>query len=99
MSLHTQQSIWGKYKQPTLEIASDGIGVSLGEQSYLYIRWSKDLPEEQVARWCAFFAKSMLDQRPLADTLGIEPPGESSTVVSLKELRAGLALLTRLHVR
>jgi hypothetical protein len=99
MSLHTPQSIWAKYQQPMLELASGGIGVSLGENTFLFIRWSADLPKEQVARWFAFFAKCMLGPHGIAATLGIEPPGESSTVVSLKELRAGLALLTKLNVR
>jgi len=53
----------------------------------------------QVARWFAFFAKCMQGPPTLADTLGIEPPGASSTAVSLTELRAGLALLTKLDVR
>ena len=35
MPLHTPQSIWAKYQQPMLEITSDGIGVSLGANSYL----------------------------------------------------------------
>lgn len=99
MSLHTPQSIWAKYRQPMMEVSSDGIGVSLGEQSYLCIRWSEDLPCDQVMRWLVFFARSMQEPLPLADTLGIEPPGASSTVTSLEELKRGLALLTRLDIR
>ena len=99
MPLHTPQSIWAKYQQPMLEITSDGIGVCLGENSFLVIRWSAGLPEEQHARWFAFFAKCMQGPPTLADTLGIEPPGASSTAISLTELRAGLALLTKLDVR
>jgi len=99
MPLHTPQSIWAKYQQPMLEITSEGIGVCLGADSFLFMRWSAGLPDAQVARWFAFFAKCMLGPHGIADTLGIEPPGESSTVVSLKELQTGLALLTKLHVR
>ena len=99
MPLHTPQSIWAKYQQPMLEITSDGIGVCLGANSYLCIRWSAGLPDVQLARWFAFFAKCMLGPATLATTLGIEPPGASSTAISLTELRAGLALLTKLDVR
>ena len=95
MSLHTPQSIWAKYRQPSLELASDGIGVSLADDSYLYIRWSADLAPQQVTAWLAFFARLGVGPAEIADTLGIEPPGESSTVVSLSALRSGLALLTR----
>ena len=95
MSLHTPASIWAKYKQPTLELASDGIGVSLDENTFLCIRWSAGLAAAQVRAWLAFFARSGVGPLEIADTLGIEPPGESSTVTSLNDLRTGLALLTR----
>lgn len=98
MPLHTPQSIWAKSRQPMLELASDGIGVSLGEQSYLLIRWSESLPLEQVSRWLAFFATVSSAHGPIEDTLGIEPPGASSTAVSLSELKSGLALFNKLRV-
>lgn len=99
MPLHTPRSIWAKSKQPSLELASDGIGVSLGEDSFLLVRWSPDIPCEQVTRWLAFFAAVSRGPGSIDTVLGIEPPGESSTVVSLQELKAGLALLTRLTLQ
>lgn len=98
MPLHTPRSIWAKNRQPMLELASDGIGVSLGEDSYLLVRWSASLPREQVCRWLAFFATVSRGPGSVAEVVGIGPPGESSTAVSLAELKAGLALLSRLKV-
>lgn len=98
MPLHTPQSIWAKNKQPMLELASDGIGVSLGENSYLLIRWSESLASEQVCRWLGFFARAMNTPEGIGGTLGIELSGRSSEVMSLEELRNGLALLTKLHI-
>jgi len=94
MPLHTPQSIWAKWKQPTLEVSSDGFGVSLDEQTYLVIRLSASFRHKQAAEWLAFFARALNDERPVEDVLGIEPVGESSTVTTLSELRAGLTLLT-----
>lgn len=99
MSLHTPQSIWAKHKQPMLEYTPDGIGVCLGADSYVVLRWSPGLPSEQVARWCAFLARCMLGPEGFEGTTGIALAGESSTVVSLAELKAGLALLAQLTVR
>lgn len=98
MPLHTPQSIWAKNKQPMLEVASDGIGVSLGEDSYLLIRWSESLPSEQVCKWLAFFARAMNTPEGIGATFGITLDGKSSEVLSLAELRNGLALLTKLHI-
>jgi hypothetical protein len=95
VSLHTPQSIWEKYKQPMLEIGSDGIGVCLDENTCLYTRWSAELRCEQVTKWLAFFAKLVADPAMLDELAGIAPAGESCQVISLSELRAGLALLTR----
>lgn len=99
MPLHTPQSIWEKYKRPTLEVTPDGYGVSLGADSYLVIRWSAGLPPEQVLRWLAFFAKCMSGPEGFEGTTGITLDGESSTVVSLAELKAGLALLSKLTLQ
>jgi hypothetical protein len=69
----------------------------LAEHTYLYIHWSDELSPQQLTAWLAFFARLGVGPREIADTLGIAPPGESSTVVSLNELRAGLELLTKLQ--
>lgn len=98
MPLHTPQSIWAKNKQPMLEVASDGIGVSLGENSYLLIRWSESLASEQVRKWLAFFVRAMNTSGSIEETLGITLDGKSSEVMSLEELRNGLALLTNLRI-
>lgn len=98
MPLHTPLSIWAKYRQPSLEIASDGFGVCLGENTYLYIRWSAGLPSEEATRWCAFFARLVCDPAEIDELAGIEPTGASSQVISLAELKAGLALLTSFRV-
>ena len=94
MPLHTQRSIWAKYQQPTLEVASEGFGVSLDENTYLVIRLSASLPHREAAQWLAFFARALNDDLALDEVLGIELDGESSTVITLDELRAGLKLLT-----
>lgn len=91
----TPQNTSAKSKNGTLEISLDGFGVSLEDGTFLCIQWSIDFPYAQVTQWLAWFARSGVGPLEVADTLGIEPPGESSTVISLAELRAGLALLTR----
>jgi len=91
----TLESISGRYSQPTLVVRADGIGVYLDESTSLVISWSAELGYGQVQAWLGFFARLGCGPLEIADTLGIEPPGESSTVISLDELRRGLALLTR----
>lgn len=98
MPLHTPQSIWAKYKQPMAELALDGCGVSLGGNTYLVIRWSPNLDSRQVSKWLAFFATAWSGKGDPGEVLGIEPLGASSTVVSLEELKRGLALLNQLQV-
>jgi hypothetical protein len=97
MPLHTPQSIWAKYKQPSLEITSDGFGVCLDARNYLVIRWSAALDMEQLGKWLAFFAKLALDPSLIEGMQSTVQAGESSEVISLEELRSGLALLTSLH--
>lgn len=94
MPLHTPQSIWAKYKQPMLEVSADGIGVCLDENTYLVTRWRGVFPEPQLGKWLAFFARLALDPGMLDELAGIEQSGASSEVISLSELRTGLALLT-----
>jgi len=95
MQSHTPQSTSAKSKNGTLEISLDGFGVCLEDGTYLCIQWSVDFPYQQVTQWLAFFARLGVGPVEIADTLGIAPPGESSTVISLSALRNGLALLTR----
>jgi len=77
-----------------MEVSADGIGVCLDADTFLCMRWNGALPTEQVARWSAFFGKLVLAPGMLDDLAGLEPSGASSEVISLDELRIGLALLT-----